>query len=167
MNYSIRRSDSRDVPSVTELLQASYPALLKAAYEPGALDLALKLLTRANPNLLSSGTYYVAEATDGTLIGCGGWTHEPPGVDDSPERGVGHIRHFAVHPGWIRRGIGSAIYQLCEADARTAGIRMFECYATLNAESFYSALGFERIAILDVQLTRRVSLAGCHMCRRL
>lgn len=161
-SYSVRRSHSRDLAAVTGLLQASYPVLMKAAYESAALDPALKLMTRANPNLLSSRTYYVAEATDGTLVGCGGWTHEPPG-DDVIQRGVGHIRHFAVHSDWIRHGVGSAIYRRCEADARAAGIHKFECYASLNAESFYSALGFERIAIVDIQMTPDVSLTSCHM----
>jgi N-acetylglutamate synthase-like GNAT family acetyltransferase len=165
-SYSVRTSDSRDLARIAALLQASYPVLMKTAYESVALDPALKLLTRANPGLLSSGTYHVAEAADGTLVGCGGWTHEPPG-DDLPQRGVGHIRHFAVHPDWIRRGIGTAIYQLFEAGARAAGIHKFECYATFNAESFYSALGFERIAVVDVQLTQGVSLTGCHMSRQL
>lgn len=165
-SYSLRRSDSYDFSAVTELLRASYPVLMKPAYESATLDPALKLMTRANLELLSSGTYYVAESIDGSLVGCGGWTRERPG-SDVIERGVGHIRHFAVHPDWLRRGVGSAIYRRCEADARAAGIRKFECYASLNAESFYSALGFERTTIAEIQLAPDVSLTGCRMYRHL
>lgn len=163
---SVRKSSARDIVAVTGLLQASYPVLMKEAYESAELDPALKLMTRANPKLLSSGTYYVAESTDGSVVGCGGWTREHPG-DDAVEAALGHIRHFAVHPEWIRRGVGSAIYRLCEADAHAAGIRKFECYSSLNAEAFYSALGFERIAIVAIRMSPDVSFKSCHMYRRL
>jgi N-acetylglutamate synthase-like GNAT family acetyltransferase len=164
--YSIRESNAGDLAAVTELLRASYPTLMKPAYDLAMLDPALKLMTRANPKLLSSGTYYVAESESGSIVGCGGWTRENPGGEDSMEA-VGHIRHFGTHPDWIRRGIGSAIFQKCEEDARASGIREFECYSSLNAECFYCALGFKRIAVLDIQMIPGVSLTSCHMRYRL
>jgi N-acetylglutamate synthase-like GNAT family acetyltransferase len=100
------------------------------------------------------------------LVGCGGWTREQPG-DGITKEGIGHIRHFATHPEWIRRGIGRAIYQRCEADARKAGITRFECYSSLNAEVFYSALGFERIRPVDLEMTANVLLTSLLMHRRL
>jgi N-acetylglutamate synthase-like GNAT family acetyltransferase len=166
ISYSVRKSNSSDLSAVTELLQASYPALMKAAYDPGILGPALTVMTRANPALVSSGTYYVAETENGTLVGCGGWTRERPG-DDVVSEGIGHIRHFATHPERTRSGIGSSIYRLCEADAREAGVRRFECYSSVNAEGFYSSLGFERIAVIDLQLIPGVSLTGYRMCREL
>jgi N-acetylglutamate synthase-like GNAT family acetyltransferase len=122
-------------------------------------------MTRANPKLLSSGTYYVAESEAGSIVGCGGWTRERPGEDAQVGR-IGHVRHFGTHPDWIRRGIGSAIFQRCREQARASGISELECYASLNAERFYAALGFERIAVADFELGPGVSLTGCHMrCR--
>lgn len=135
---------------------------MKSSYDSAMLDPALKLMTRANPKLLSSGTYYVAETDGGALVGCGGWSREHPG-DDVIRDGIAHIRHFGTHPDWIRRGIARAIYRLCENDAREAGINRFECYSSLNAETFYSALGFKRIAIVDIELTPGVSITSCHM----
>jgi N-acetylglutamate synthase-like GNAT family acetyltransferase len=161
-SYSVRKSSAGDLAAVTKLLQASYPILMKSAYDSGVLDPALGLMTRANPKLLSSGTYYVAESGDSAVIGCGGWTREHPGGEIEVEA-VGHIRHFGTHPDWTRRGIGSAIFRRCEEDARVSGIREFECYSSLNAECFYSALGFERIAVVDIQMTPEVSLTTCHM----
>lgn len=165
-SYSIRKSNLGDLTAVTELLQASYPTLMKSAYDPATLDPALKLMTCANPRLLSSGTYYVAESEHGTAVGCGGWTREYPG-GETPAVGVGHIRHFGTHPDWTRRGIASAIFRRCEEDARASGIREFECYSSLNAERFYLALGFERIAVLDIQMNSNVSLTSCHMRYRI
>jgi N-acetylglutamate synthase-like GNAT family acetyltransferase len=119
-------------------------------------------MTRANPKLLSSGTYYVAESEDGTVVGCGGWTREHPGGETAVE-GVGHIRHFGTHPDWTRKGIGGVIFRRCEEDARASGIGEFECQSSLNAESFYSALGFERIGVFDNQMGPDVALTICHM----
>jgi len=112
---------------------------------------ALKLITQANPGLLASGTYYVAESEQGSIVGCGGWTHARPG-DGVVEPKLGHIRHFATHPDWIKRGIGSAIYSRCETEAEAAGVTRFQCYASLNAVSFYSVLGFESMRRIDLKM---------------
>lgn len=161
-SYSIRVSNLGDVANVTKLLEESYPTLMKSAYDPDTLGPALKLMTRANPALLSSGTYYVAESQEGALVGCGGWTRERPGEKVEAES-IGHIRHFGTHSDWIRKGIGSAILRKCVRDARASGIRELECYSSLNAERFYGALGFERIAVFNIEMTSGVSLATCHM----
>ncbi len=158
----MRVATLNDVAGVGALLQASYPKLMESAYDEVLLSPALKLMTRANPALLASGTFYVAEARDGLVVGCGGWTLERPG-GGAVEAGLGHIRHFGAHPDWTNRGIGRAIYRLCEADARSAGITSFECNATLNAEGFYSALGFESIRRMDCALSSSVALPGVLM----
>ncbi len=151
-----------DAMGVGALLRASYPILMKSAYHEVLLAPALQLMTRANPALLASGTFYVAEAQDGSVVGCGGWTLERPG-GDAVEAMRGHIRQFGTHPDWTKRGIGRAIYRLCEADARSAGIASFECDASLNAERFYLALGFERICKRNVELSAGVVLPGVAM----
>lgn len=165
-SYLIRKSNPGDLAAVTDLLQMSYPALMRSAYDPAMLDPALKLMTRANPRLLASGTYYVAQSEMGAVVACGGWTRERPGGKTGVEA-VGHIRHFGTHPDWTRRGIGSAVFRRCKEDARASGIREFECYSSLNAECFYSALGFERIAVIDIQMSANVSLTSCHMRYRI
>jgi GNAT superfamily N-acetyltransferase len=81
---------------------------MKAGYDAFFLSAALPLMTRANPTLLQSGTYYLSETQDGTIIGCGGWTFERPGGGEVVP-GLVHIRHFATHPDWIGRGIGTAL----------------------------------------------------------
>ncbi len=151
-----------DAAGVGALLLASYPILLESAYDEARLAPALELMTRANPALLASGTFYVAESQGGLVVGCGGWTLERPG-GNAVEATLGHIRHFGTHPEWTRQGIGRAIYRLCEADARSAGIASFECDASLNAEKFYSALGFESIRRRDVELSAGVFLPGVLM----
>jgi N-acetylglutamate synthase-like GNAT family acetyltransferase len=164
MDILIRVARPADVRPIDELLKVSYPALMASAYDPEVLAPALKLMTRANPTLLASGTYYVAEDPAGLVVGCGGWTRERPGTG-TIEGGLGHIRHFGTHPDWARRGVGRAIYQHCEKLARAAGVKHFEAYSSLNGESFYRALGFERVREMDIELNPRVSLRAVLMRR--
>ena len=117
--YSVRVANPGDDKSVSALLSASYPVLLAQDYDPDLLSAALPLMTNANPRLLASGTYYVAVTGDGSIIGCGGWTAEAPGGGESTP-GVGHIRHFAVHPDWTRRGVGLALLNRCIEEARVS-----------------------------------------------
>ncbi|MBN1238957.1 MAG: GNAT family N-acetyltransferase [Gammaproteobacteria bacterium] len=162
--FSVRIAVPEDSAAVTALLQASYPVLMAAAYDEADLAPALDPMTKANERLLRSGTYYVAQAGNGTLLGCGGWTRERPGTS-SVEPGVGHLRHFATHPGWARRGVGRAIYRRCEADARAAGIEEFECYASLNAQKFYAALGFDSVRSIVIDFPLGISLPAMLMRR--
>jgi hypothetical protein len=59
-------------------LARAYPRLLKADYPPSALVLALPLISRAQPQLVTCGTYYLVQDGD-DLLGAGGWTANPPG----------------------------------------------------------------------------------------
>ena len=165
-HYALRLATPRDADAVSELLRASYPRLMRSAYDEEALAPALELMTKANPSLLNSGTYYLAELATGFLVGCGGWSPEQPGTK-RVEPGLGHVRHFAVHPDWTRRGIGRALLESCEGTARAAGVRTFECYSSLNAEEFYRALGFVRIREMDMELKPPVVLRGVLMRRNL
>ena len=124
---------------------------MRGAYEDSVLDAVLPVMTVAQPALLQSGTYYVAEAAEGTVVGCGGWTKERPGSGEVSPR-LAHIRHFGVHPEWTRQGVGRALYARCRDDAKNAGVNKFECYSSLNGESFYAALGFERDRIIDIEM---------------
>jgi len=160
-NFSVRVATPGDAQGVTALLRDSYPVLMQSAYESAILGPALELMTSAQPALLASGTYYVAEAADRLIVGCGGWTKEHG--DIVVMEGVGHIRHFGTHPEWINRGIGKAIYHQCEAAAREAGLSRFDCQSSLNAEGFYSACGFERIEQEDIEMGQGAVLPTVYM----
>ncbi|MBT8099685.1 MAG: GNAT family N-acetyltransferase [Gammaproteobacteria bacterium] len=165
-NYVTRTATTDDETGLDALLSASYSTLMKPAYSETLSEDALQLMTKSNPTLLASGTFYVAEAEDSMLVGCGGWTIERPG-DGKVEDGVGHVRHFATHPDWVGRGIGQAIYALCETNAGAAGVTVFECFSSLNAERFYASLGFARVRETDVELTTGVTVPGIVMRRRI
>jgi GNAT superfamily N-acetyltransferase len=158
---SIRAATPDDAAAVTAVLRASYPRLMAAAYDAGLLARTLPAITKANPRLLASGTYHLAEAGGGP-VGCGGWSFERPGAAEV-EPGVGHLRHFATRAGWTGRGIGGLIYEHCEAQARAAGVTVLECYASLNAEPFYASLGFRTIGRIEVKMSNGVAFPSIHM----
>jgi len=164
-DVTVRIATSHDHEAVSRLFEASYGTLMRSAYEPGLLEPALPLMTRANPMLLASGTFFVAELGDAT-VGCGGWTRARPGRGDL-EPGVGHVRHFATHPDYTGRGIGRALYRACETQATAKGVKRFECYASLNARGFYAALGFTTLARISIPLSEAVHLPAAHMARPL
>jgi N-acetylglutamate synthase-like GNAT family acetyltransferase len=121
------------------------------------MDKALPIISRANPRLLASRTYFVAITDDGDVIGSGGWSREQPGARKI-ERGIGHIRHFATHPDWTHSGVGRAIHERCADEGKAVGLDCFECYASLNAVDFYTKLGFDAVRPMDVVLNDQVVL---------
>lgn len=133
------------------------------AYQRALLEQALPFMTRANPMLLAGGTFFVATSGE-DIVGCGGWSRERPGRGDTSP-GLGHVRHFAVHPEYTGCGVGRYLYLACERQARSAGMDRFECYASLNAEGFYNRLGFERIEQIEVVLGNNATLPAVWMSR--
>ena len=155
-----------DKPAIERVLDAAFGEPLRGAYSESLLAAAVPAMTKANPALLSCGTFYVVENGDGCVVGCGGWTPERPGTTEIAA-GLGHIRHFATHPEWIGRGIGRLIYRHCEERAREAGVKRLECYSTLNAEPFYAAMGFQRVSVNEVMLAGGIPFPSVIMRRSL
>jgi N-acetylglutamate synthase-like GNAT family acetyltransferase len=162
--FMIRLADPRDGEAVSALLAASYQCLMTGYYEPAVLKAALLIITRANPALLASGTYFCAVDGDGRIVGCGGWTRNAPGNETSD---CGHLRHFATDPDWLRRGVGRAIAGVCLRAASDAGLTALECFSSLNAEPFYASLGFKRVEARDVVVGGAVSFPSVLMRRAL
>ena len=162
----IRVAGPPDLDAVGALLVASYSCLLATRYPSDVLQRALPFMTKAQPALLASGSYYVAENGAGDLVGCGGWTTARPGTGEVIQ-GEAHIRHFATHPDWVRRGVASSLLSLCLRDAQLVGIRKLHCFSTLNAEGFYRASGFETTGSIDVPMGPILKFPGVLMTRGL
>jgi len=101
---------------------------------------------------LFRANYFVAEDAQHRIIGCGGWTPERPGQGEVQHH-IGHIRHFATHPDWIRQGVGRALMTRSKDTARQHAITRFECYSSLSAQDFYAASGFQALRHIDVPLS--------------
>jgi N-acetylglutamate synthase-like GNAT family acetyltransferase len=161
----IRTATPDDEKILSDLLTAAYGELARGSYDSEALAAALPLMSRANPKLLASGSYYIAEI-DGAAAGCGGWTIDKPGSGEIVE-GVGHIRHFATHPAHLRKGVARLLLEHCLAEARAAGIHTMMSQSTLPAEKFYAAAGFRRIGPIEVEMGPGVVLPAVEMQRPL
>jgi N-acetylglutamate synthase-like GNAT family acetyltransferase len=160
----LRIATPADAEAVAAVLRASYAELMAHAYPAELLARTLPLITRPNPRLLASGRYYLVETETGEPAGCGGWSAHPPGAFD-PDPRRAHIRHFATHPAWLRRGVGGILYARCEADAREAGFTTFESWASFNGEAFYAALGFRRLERIEAPMSGGVRFPAMRMER--
>ena len=96
-DFTIRQATPADAAAVSGVLRASYTQLLRGWYDQQTLDRALPFVVDANPELLSSGTYYVCVSQSDDFLGCGGWTQDRP-EGGGAINGLGHVRHFATHP---------------------------------------------------------------------
>lgn len=151
----------QDQAAVDCLLSASYPTLLATAYTPDVLAAALPLITRARPELLACGTYWVARI-GAKVVGAGGWTLGDPSGAASAQM-TGHIRHVATDPDHVRRGIARGLMQVIMANARAAGITQLSCLSTLAAVPFYRAAGFTAHGAEDVTLPGGVVFPSVRM----
>ncbi|MEX0310296.1 MAG: GNAT family N-acetyltransferase [Tateyamaria sp.] len=152
----IRPTTKADLAAVDALLARTYPKLLKADYPPSVLVTALPVISRAQPQLLVCGTYYVVEE-DGAVLGAGGWT------PDCKDSSLGHIRHVVTDDRALRRGVGRRLMTHCFDVARADGVSKMECWATRTAVPFYEAVGFRRVGLIDVQLGEGITFPSVRM----
>jgi GNAT superfamily N-acetyltransferase len=163
---TLRPTTARDLPRIDALLSESYPALLKPDYPPSVLVTALPLIARANPALLRSGTYLLAEDAGGRTLAAGGWSFSAPQGGVGP-RDLGHIRHVVTHPSVVRQGLAAAILERCFREARAAGLTRVMAQATRTAVPFYRAMGFEARAEIEVMLRPGIGFPAIEMVRGL
>ncbi len=161
----IRTASQDDIAAIDAMMRRSYPRLLAAAYPPSTLVLACPVIARAQPVLVASGTYFVAEDADQRILGAGGWSRGDP--QGRLRLGVGHVRHFATDADRIRSGVGRRLLERCMTDARAAGLRRLDCISTLNAVPFYAASGFAVVAETVLQLGPGIDFPAIRMSRGL
>ena len=162
----IRTARPDDLAALDALLAASYPRQLREDYPPSVMVTALPLIARAQPGLLASGTYYVAEEGD-RLLGAGGWTLAIPDAPETSEPGRANIRHVVTDHRRTREGIGRALMEHGFAAARAAGCSFAHAASTRSAVPFYSALGFRTLGPIMVTLAPGIDFPAVAMCKAL
>ncbi len=156
--FVIRPGRHQDIAPLDALFARSYPKLLKPDYPPSVLVLALPLISRAQPALITCGTYFVAEA-GGRILGAGGWT---------PRRQpkTGDIRHLVTDDRHTRKGIARALFDRIFISACAAGITLLTAKSTRTAVPFYQAMGFTTLGPIEVDLRPGISFPAIQMqCR--
>lgn len=159
---TIRKSTGDDFAAVDALFRRSYPVLLARDYAPDLLSDALPVISRANPELLSSGDYYLAER-EGQVLGAGGYSSQAPQGGQS--EGVAHIRHVVTDADATRQGIGRALMVRIFCDAIRRGVWEFDCLSTRSAVRFYASLGFRVRGNILINLRPGISFPAVHMVR--
>jgi GNAT superfamily N-acetyltransferase len=162
---TLRRTTPADLAALDLLFSRSYPALLKADYPPSTLVMALPLISRAQPRLVGSGSYWCAQA-EGTIVAAGGWSWAGPQGGASPTH-MAHVRHVVTDHRHVRKGIGRALMEHVLDDARRAGARLLDCQSTLTAVPFYAALGFREVGPVVVTLRPGIEFPAVRMQRLL
>lgn len=159
---AIRPATASDIGAIDALLAVSYPKLLKADYAPSVLVTALPLISRAQPRLVTSGTYYVAEGEGGAILAAGGWSwNGPQGPVGPPD--MGHVRHLVCDHRVTRQGIAGRLMRHAMDKAKAAGVRRLDCQSTLTAVRFYAALGFRQIGEIEIRLRPGILFPAVHM----
>ena len=163
--FTVRPSDHQDIARVDALLGRAYPRLLKPDYAPSMLVLALPKISRAQPALITSGSYFLVEEQE-ALLGAGGWTAAAPG-GGAVIRGVGHIRHVVTDDRATRRGVGRTLLKHIIEHAAAQGVRRLDCLSTLTAVPFYAAMGFSERKTVTVPLGPGIDFPAVDMTRAL
>jgi len=150
---SIRQATLQDREALERLIAGSARALASGAYTPEQIEAALGSAFGVDTQLIRDGTYFVAQV-QGCIVGCGGWSRrrtlfgaDAHGQRDAaelePGKDAARIRAFFVDPAHARQGIGSAILEHCESEARGRGFRRLELVAMLSGVDFYLVHGYE------------------------
>lgn len=168
MDYVLRKANLNERLAITELIAESARGLSRAEYSGPQIEAAIATVFGVDTNLILDQTYFVADL-GGTLIGCGGWSRRKTlfGGDQfsnrdarelDPNSEPAKIRAFFVHPAHARKGIGRAILQACEDEARAFGFRSVELMATLPGIPLYEACGYQGAEGFELELGEGVKL---------
>jgi len=162
MPITTRLATFEDIPRLNEMIALSVRGLSTDYYTPNQIESAIKYVFGVDTQLVSDGTYYIAQIDD-TVVGCGGWSKrntlyggdqhkeiEDPLLD--PQHDAARIRAFFVHPAYARQGIGRHIINVCEAAAKGYGFNSFELGATLPGVPLYTAMGYNAVERIDAPL---------------
>jgi GNAT superfamily N-acetyltransferase len=177
MTWHLRQATADDAAEIEALIGRSIRRLGAADYSAEQIEGALEGAFGLDSQLIADGTYFVVESA-GRLIGCGGWSYRRTlfGGDTGAERDAGildprtdaaKIRAFFVDPEAARQGIGSALLERCEAEARRQGFRRAEMMATLPGLKLYQARGYIPGARLQYPLAPGLTIEFVPMSKSL
>jgi GNAT superfamily N-acetyltransferase len=177
VSYRIRLATTADVPALEALISVAVRGLSTDYYTAAQIESGIRHAFGVDTQLIADGTFYVAEMA-GEIAGCGGWSWrrkiyggDQVSADSAapldPTTDAARTRAFFVHPGFARRGIGSAILRECTRAATAAGFRRLELLGTLPGERLYRALGFELLDYSDHVLPDGVTIRWVRMARDL
>lgn len=177
MEYRLRVATLEDEPALRALIARSIRELGAADYSAEQIEAALQGAFGVDTLLVRDGTYFVAVGGSGDLLACGGWSRRRTlfgsdardGRDESlldPGTDAAKIRAFFVDPAHARRGLGRAILERCEAEARSSGFTACELMATLPGVRLYEKFGYRAGGAIDYPLPGGLHIRFVPMSKR-
>jgi GNAT superfamily N-acetyltransferase len=154
--FELRKATRDDIPEIQRVMRESLTGIARRTYDARQIASALEWIAHPDTQLIDDGTYFVAVA-DGAVVACGGWSRRGKlyaGSADSggesrlldPATEPARVRAMFTLPEWSRRGIGRAILERCESEARAAGFTTVELMAMKSGgEALYATCGYERV----------------------
>ena len=153
-SFSLRWARLEDVDQLTELMHAAIQHLQTPWLSPQQIEGSFEIMG-LDTQLILDQTYYLVEQ-NGQFAGCGGWSRRATlfGGDHSsgrsprvldPATEAARVRAMYTHPDFVRRGIGRAILEACEAAARAEAFLQVELAATAAGVPLYEAAGYAPI----------------------
>ena len=171
----LRPATFGDLPALDTLIAVSARALSAGDYSDAQIEGALSGAFGVDTQLVRDGSYFVVEC-DGAVIGCGGWSRrrtlfgsdaraDRDPAELNPPGDAAKVRAFFVHPDFARQGLGSAILDRCEREARSRGFTRFELMATLPGQRLYAARGYAAGERIDYPLPGGSTIAFVPMSK--
>ncbi|MEK7722964.1 MAG: GNAT family N-acetyltransferase, partial [Acidobacteriota bacterium] len=149
MSFVIRKATLADETAIKDLIAESVKGLSREDYNEKQIELSIQTVFGVDTELIKDKTYFVAEDEKGKIVGCGGWSKRKTlyGASNyeqsrdsnllNPETDSAKIRAFFIHPNFARKGIGTAILEACETEAKSDGFKSAEMMATLPGVKLY------------------------------
>ena len=162
MSFIFRKATLDDIGQLNSLIEISSKSINSSFYTKKQIEAALKSAWTVDPQLIIDNTFWVAQTIKDEIVGCGGWskhrtlfgkTNTKEGLKKlNPIKDAAKIRAIFVHPDYTRQGIGSALMDRCENEAKDFGFDTLELVSTLSGEKLYTARGYTTIKKYNADL---------------
>jgi GNAT superfamily N-acetyltransferase len=178
MSYRLRAATLADEPTLHPLIARSIRSLGAADYSDAQIEAALRGAFGVDTALIRDGTYFVALTEADEIVACGGWSRRRTlfGSDSRSGRDQGvldprveaaRIRAFFVDPRHARRGLGRALLERSETEARREGFTTCELMATLPGVRLYEKYGYVAAAPVNHPLAGGLTIRFVPMSKRI
>lgn len=134
MNPALRLASAADVPALAALYRETALELGPQVYTPDQVAAWARSTDDAErfARYILDATTWIADDEAGPAGFCGVAVHDA----------VGEVHSLYVHAGQTRQGLGTALLAHALAQAREAGARRFEAWATPFSKPVFERAGF-------------------------
>ena len=176
----LRAATRADIPAIDAMHFLSVQALSADDYTPAQIEAFIGHYGTYDPALIDAGSYFVLLHA-GRVVASGGWSRHLPhhpgekgaegeAAGDLPQAGClapnsAKVRSVFVHPNYARLGLGSRLVRHAETEARAAGFRLVELWATLTGVPLYARLGYQEVDRFDISAGNGTAVPAVHMAR--